>query len=410
MGLDVVHERCGGIDVHKRKVVVCAMVPDQNEVRTFATMTSDLLEMVAWLGSLGIRDVAMESTGVYWKPVYNILEMHDFRPVLGNARKMRRVPGRKTDVKDAEWIAELHRLGLVEASNVPSRDQRELRELTRYRRSLVRERTRENQRLQKVLEGANIKLASVASDVLGKSGREMLRALICGEDSVESIANLARGRLREKRLELIRALEGVMGSHQKFLLKQQLSHIEDLEDRIEAVDQEVSLRLHPFDELITRLDEVPGFGRRGVEEILAEIGTDMTPYPSESHLASWAKICPGSHETGGKQLGGPTGKGNPWLKATLIEAAKAASRTRASFFHAKRNRLVKRMGANKANVAIAHTLLRLIYRMIKTGVTYREAGSDFYDERGRETIQRHLVKRLKKLDFHVEITDLREAA
>lgn len=410
MGLRVVHERCAGIDVHKRQVVVCVLTPEQSEVRTYWTLTGDLLRMVQWLWSLGVKDVAMESTGVYWKPVYNVLEAHGLRPVLGNARQMRRVPGRKTDVKDAEWIAELHRLGLVQASNVPSREQRELRELTRYRRSLVQERSRESQRLQKVLEGANVKLASVASDVLGASGRDMLQALIKGEEDVESIADLARGRLREKRAELMAALEGLLGPHQRFLLREQLSHIEDLERRIAALDQEVSDRLRPFDELIDRLDEVPGLGRRTLEDILSEIGTDMSRYPSESHLASWAKLCPGSHETGGKQLRGPTGKGNPWLRSALTEAAKSAGRTRNSFFHAKRGRLVKRMGANKADVAIAHTLLRLIYRMIQTGATYQELGADYYEERGRDAIKRHLLKRLEKLDFQVDLTDRRALA
>lgn len=410
MGLRVVHERCAGIDVHKRQVVVCVLTAEQSEVRTYGTLTGELVKMVQWLSSLGVGDVAMESTGVYWKPVYNVLEAHGLRPVLGNARQMRRVPGRKTDVKDAEWIAELHRLGLVQASNVPSREQRELRELTRYRRSLVQERSRESQRLQKVLEGANIKLASVASDVLGASGRDMLRALIHGEEDVESIAALARGRLREKRAALMAALEGLVGAHQRFLLEQQLSHIEDLERRIAALDREVSDRLRPFDDLIERLDEVPGLGRRTIEDILSEIGTDMSAYPSEGHLASWAKVCPGSHETGGKQLGGPTGKGNPWLKSALTEASKAASRTRRSFFHAKHSRLVKRMGANKASVAIAHTLLRLIYRMIKTAATYQDLGADYYDERGRDAIKRHLLKRLEKLDFGVELTDRRALA
>jgi len=410
MGLRVVHERCAGIDIHKRTVVVCAIVPGQREVRSFATMTADLLEMVEWLSSLAIRDVAMESTGVYWKPVYNVLEAAEFRPVLGNARQMRRVPGRKTDVKDAEWIAELHRHGLVAASNVPSRDQRELRELVRYRRSLVQDRSREALRLQKVLEGANIKLASVASDVLGKSGREMLRDLIAGEENLEAIADRARGRLREKRQDLIRALEGVIGPHQRFVLDQQLSHIEQIERRIEALDEEVAKRLGPFDEAIERLDAIPGLGRRSIEDVLAEIGTDMTRYPNEAHLASWARICPGSHESGGKQLGASIGKGNRWLRSALVEAAKSASRTKRSFFHARYRRLAQRLGANKATVAIAHSLLRVIYNMLKSGATYRELGADYYDERGREAITSHLIKRLKKLDYDVEVTDRRTAA
>lgn len=410
MALRVVHKRCAGIDVHKKRVVVCALWPGHSETRTFGTMTRDLLAMVDWLQSLGVQDVAMESTGVYWKPVYNVLELRGMRAVLGNARKMRRVPGRKTDVKDAEWIAELHHLGLVEPSNVPNREQRELRELTRYRRSLIQERTREAQRLQKTLEGANIKLSSVASDVLGKSGREMLRALISGEEDLETIAGLARGRLREKHQELIQALEGVLGDHQTFLLEQQLSHIEDLERRIEALSEEVSERLNPFDDLIERLDDVPGLARRGIEDILAEIGTDMSPYPSESHLASWAKICPGSYETGGKQLSGAMGKGNPWLKSSLTEAAKSATRKRGSFFEAKYQRMVRRMGSKKANMAIAHTLLRVIYQMLNTGASYRELGGSYYDERGREAIKRHLLKRLEKLDFEVEISDRRHSA
>ena len=410
MGLRVVHERVAGADVHKNDIVVCVVTEAGREVRTFGTMTEDLLAMVEWLELQQVADIAMESTGVYWKPVFNVLEAAGMHPVLGNARQLRRVPGRKTDVKDAEWIAELHRHGLVPASYVPAREQRELRELVRYRRSLVQERTREAARVQKILEGANIKLGSVAADILGVSGRAMLRQLVAGEVDVEAIADLAKGKLRDKREALIRSLRGVMGTHQRFLLAEQLAHVEELEARLRRVDAEVGQRLAPFAEALDRLDAVPGLGLRSIQDVVAEIGLDMRRFPTDRHLASWARICPGSNESAGKQRGAPTGRGNKWLYGALNEAAKAAGRTRNTFLGAMYRRLSARIGSKKATVAVAHAILRIIYFMLRDATAFNELGHSFHDERSRNAMRRSLQKRLERLDFQVLLTDRRAVA
>lgn len=410
MALRVVHERAAGADVHKNDIVVCVITPEGREIRTFGTMTEDLLELVEWLALHQVVDIAMESTGVYWKPVWNILEAAGMRPVLGNARQLRRVPGRKTDVKDAEWIAELHRHGLVPASYVPSRDQRELRELVRYRRSLVQERTREANRVQKILEGANIKLGSVASDVLGVSGRAMLRRLVAGEQDLDAIAELAKGKLRDKKAALVRSLRGVVGVHQRFLLAEQLAHIEELETRIARVDAEVNQRLAPFAEALDRLDAIPGLALRGIQDIVAEIGLDMSRFPTDRHLASWARICPGSNESAGKQRGAKAGPGNKWLHSALNEAAKAAGRTRNTFLGAMYRRLSARIGSKKATVAVGHAILRIIYFMLRDNSAFRDLGHTFHDERSREAIRRSLQRRLQRLDFDVVVTDKRSVA
>lgn len=410
MSLEVVHVRVAGADVHKDTIVVCTITPEGRQVRTFGAMTEDLLALVDWLESQRVSEIAMESTGVYWKPVFNILEAADIHAVLGNAKHMNRVAGRKTDVKDAEWIAELHRHGLVPASFVPDRDQRELRELVRYRRSLVQERARQTNRLQKILEGANIKLGSVASDVLGVSGRAMLRQLIKGETDVEVIAQLAKGKLRDKKDALERSLRGVVRAHQRFLLDEQLSHIEELEARLARVDKEVAQRLAPLAEALVRLDEVPGLGVRTIQDLVAEIGTDMSRFPTENHLASWARMCPGSKESAGKQRGGSIGNGNKWLRLALIEAAKAAGRSRNSFLGAMHRRLTARIGANKATVAVGHAILRIVYFMLRDGTPYNDLGANYYEERGRAGISKNLKKRLERLDFEVVLTDKRPAA
>lgn len=408
--MQVLHERVAGADVHKDTIVVCVLTPEKREIRTFGTMTPDLLALVDWLESLEIREIAMESTGVYWKPVINVLEAAGIQATLGNAKQMSRVPGRKTDVKDAEWIAQLHQHGLVQASFVPNREQRELRELVRYRRSLVQERSREANRLQKILEGANIKLGSVASDILGVSGRAVLRKLIEGERDVTALADLARGKLRDKKEALMNALQGVVGAHQRFMLAEQLAHIEEIEARLARVDQEVAQRLAPFAEEIERLDEIPGLGQRSVQDILAEIGTDMSRFPSDHHLASWARICPGSYESAGRQRGAPIGAGNNWLRTVLIEAAKSASRSRNSFFGAMHKRLRARIGGHKATVAVAHAILRVVYFMLRDHTVYQDLGPNYYEERGRKNLSKHLQRRLEKLDFEVLLTDKRPAA
>lgn len=330
--MEVVSPRCCGLDVHKKSVVAGRIVPGPNgrpqkEVQTFGTMTEDLLQLTDWLLAVGVTHVAMESTGVYWKPIYNLLEA-SFTLLLVNAQHLKAVPGRKTDVKDSEWIADLLRHGLLRASFVPDREQRELRELTRYRTALVRERTAEVNRLQKTLEGANIKLAAVASDLLGKSGREMLEALVGGTTDAAPLAQLAKGRLRAKLPQLERALTGQFGPHQRFLVAQQLAHIDYLEAAIAQVSTAIAERMRPFEEAVARLATIPGVGRRTAEVLVAEIGTTMDRFPTSGHLASWAGMAPGQHESAGKRKRGKTRKGSPWLRAILVEAAHAAGRTK----------------------------------------------------------------------------------
>ena len=409
MSMEVVRQRCAGADVHKKTVVVHVITPQARETRTFGTMTQDLLELVQWLESHGVVDVAMESTGVYWKPLYNILEVAELRPVVANARHIKAVPGRKTDVCDAEWIAQLHRHGLLPMSFIPDRGQRELRELVRYRRSLVQERAREASRIQKILEGANIKLGSVASNVLGVSGLQMLRKIIQGVDDPHELAGLARGRLRNKHDELVRALRGVIGPHQRLLLAEQLTHIEDLDQRIDRISQEVSRRMDPFAAALEALDTIPGVGIRTAEDVLAEIGTDMSRFPSHRHLASWAKICPGNNESAGKRKSGHTGYGNKWLRSALTEAAKAASRSKNTYLAAQYHHLAPRIGKNKAAIAVGHSILTIAYHLLRDGGSYQDLGPTYLDERSRESLKRTLVKRLAKLDFDITISDRRAA-
>lgn len=336
--MDVVYTRCCGIDIHKKIAVACVIVsrtkgPASKEIRTFGTMTDDLLALADWLAAEGVTHVAMESTGVYWKAPFNLLE-GQFEVLLANAQHIKTVPGRKTDVKDAEWIADLLRHGLLRASFVPDRPQRELRELTRYRTALVRERASEANRLQKTLEGANIKLGDVATNVLGRSAREMLEGLVAGRADPGTLAQFARGRMREKIPQLERALAGHFAAHQRFMVAQQLAHIDYLDDAIQHVSAEVAQRLAPFEPILERLDGIPGVGRRTAEILLAEIGTDMSRFPSAGHLASWAGMCPGHHESAGKQHIGKTRKGNPWLRSALIEAAAAAGKTKDTYLAA----------------------------------------------------------------------------
>jgi len=309
--MQVVHERCCGLDVHKRTVVACVLTPQKRETRTFGTMTADLAMLVEWLLDRQVTHVAMESTGVYWEPVYNLLETVDLTLLVVNAQHIKTVPGRKTDVKDAEWIADLLRHGLVRASYIPSREQRELRELVRYRRTVLQLRAQLANRIQKVLEGANIKLGDVANDVLGVSGRAMLEAIAAGTDDPSILASLARGSLQKKRPALERALTGLIGPHQRVLLKSLLRQVEFFDAEIAELNQEVANRLHGLEQALDRLDTIPGVGRRCAEEILAEIGPDMDRFPSAAHIASWAKVCPGNNESAGKRMSGRTGSGDP---------------------------------------------------------------------------------------------------
>ena len=407
--MEVVYARCCGLDIHKRSVVACVIVPDaagkpKRTIRRYSTMTDDLLRLGDRLASEGVTHVALESTGVYWKPVYNLLEGR-FALLLVNAQHLKAVPGRKTDVCDAAWLAELLRHGLLEGSFVPDRAQRELRELTRYRTSLIRERAREANRVQATLEGANIKLAAVASDVLGASGRAMLAALIAGATAADApaVADLAQRRLRAKLPALERALAGRMGAHQRFLLARQLAHIDVLDAQIARLDAEVAARLRPFEAELARLDGIPGIGRRTAEVILAEIGTDLRRFPTAQHLASWAGMAPGNKESAGKRLSGRTRKGNRWLRAALVEAAHGAARTKGTYLAAQYRRLAARRGAKRAAVAVGHSLLVIAYHLLREQTTYRDLGSTYFDARDREAVARRAVGRLQALGFTVTI-------
>jgi transposase len=404
--MDVLYTRCCGIDIHKKTAVACVILsdtdgPPRKHIRTFGTMTDGLLALADWLTSQAVTHVAMESTGVYWKAPYNLLE-GQFEVLLANARHIQAVPGRKTDVQDAEWIADLLRHGLLQASYVPDRPQRELRELTRYRTSLVRERATETNRLQKTLEGANIKLGDVASNILGKSARQMLEGLVAGTDPL-SLAQVARGRLREKIPQLERALTGRVAAHQRFLLAQQLAHIDYLDEAIERVNAEVAERLAPFAASLERLDAIPGIARRTAEIVLAEIGTDVRRFPTAGHLASWAGLCPGHHQSAGKQTRGTTRAGNPWLRAALIEAAQAAAHTQSSYLASQYQRLARRRGAKKAAVAVAHSIIVVVWHLLAHAGVYVDLGSTHFDERDRAYTKRSLVRRLEQLGFSVAL-------
>mgnify|MGYP001254850004 CR=1 FL=1 len=400
--MEVLHEWCCGLDVHKKTVVACVMTPAGRETRTFPTMTKNLLMLADWLAEHRVTHVAMESTGVYWQPVYNLLE-EDFSLLVVNAQHIKAVPGRKTDVKDAEWIADLLRHGLVRASFIPDRSHRELRELLRYRRNLIRQRSQVVSRIQKVLEGANIKLSSVASDVVGVSGRAMLEAMIGGSEDLQAMADLAKGSLRKKRASLEEALNGRVGQHLQMMLDSQLRHLDFLDGEIEGLNAEVASRMSPFEDAIERLDEIPGVGLRTIEDVLAEIGTDMTRFPTSKHLSSWAKICPGNNESGGKRKSGRSGKGNPWLKAALVQASWAAVAKKGTYFRAQYHRLASRLGSKRAILAVAHSMLITIYFMLRDGTSYRELGDNYFDERRRQATIRRAAQRIERLGYKVTL-------
>jgi transposase len=403
--VDTLYPRCAGIDVHKNNVVVCVRCWDRlgkvsEEIRTFATMTAELLNLSDWLAEQGVTHVAMESTGVYWKPVFNVLE-GSAEVILVNAEHIKKVPGRKTDVKDCQWIAQLLQHGLLKASFVPPAPIRELRDLTRQRTQLIQERTAAVNRIQKVLEDANIKLAGVATDVLGVSGRDMLEALIAGETDSVKLAELARKRLREKIPALRLALEGRVTDHHRFLLRMHLDHITHLEELIGRLSNRIEDALTPFAQAQERLQTIPGVSQRVAETVMAEIGPKMEQFPSADHLASWAGMCPGNNESAGKRRSGRATKGNRWLKRILVQAAWAASHTKGTYLAAQYRRLAKRRGCKRALVAVGHTLLVIIYHVLKRGTTYVELGADFLERLEPTRLTRQLVKRLEALGHKV---------
>jgi transposase len=406
--MQVIHERCCGLDVHKKTIVACLLITSadgrvQKQTRSFSTMTSSLLALVDWLDSWQVSHVAMESTGVYWRPAFNLLE-EGHTVLLVNAQHMKAVPGHKTDVKDAEWLADLLRHGLLKASFLPPQPIRELRELTRYRKSLVQERAQEVNRLHKVLETANIKLASVATDVLGKSGRDMLEALVQGTTDAEVLADLARGTLRKKIPQLQTALEGRLYAHHRLLLGHLLAHIDFLEATLAQLQRAIEEYLHPFEEAMDLVQSIPGIQATAAATILAEIGVDMSRFPSHKHLASWAGVCPGNKQSGGKRLSGKTTPGNPYLRAVLAEVVWAIAHTKNNYLSAQFHRLARRLGKKRAVVAVSHSVLVIIYHVLRTKQPYTDLGADYFEKLDTTRLQQHHIRRLEQLGYQVTLT------
>jgi transposase len=412
--MNVLYERCCGVDVHKRSIVACLIVHGtdggpRKELRRFGTMTADIRLLKTWLGENGCTHVAMESTGVYWKPIYNLLE-DAFTLFVVNARDMRAVPGRKTDIHDAEWIADLLRHGLLKASLIPTSAERHLRDLTRHRTTLIQDRTRCVNRIEKLLEDANIKLTSVVSDILGVSSRSMLRAMVGGEKQSSTLADFALGRLRGKREQLMGALEGEMTSHHCFLLEQLLDQIEFLETKIDSVSGALEEHLRPFEEDLALLDSIPGVGRRHAEVFMAEFGMLVESFPTHRHLSSWARMCPSQNESAGKHRTGKTQPGNRWLRSALVEAAHTAARCRRCYLSAQYGRIAARRGKKRAAMAVGHSILVIAYHVLKNRTPFMDLGSQYFDERDRKGVEKRLVKRLEHLGYNVELTPLPVAA
>jgi transposase len=408
--MEVIVACCAGLDVHQASVVACVNSTGQGgrshkEVRTFGTMRDDLIALRDWLKGSGVTLVAMESTGVYWKPVYAALE-DDFETIVVNARHIKNVPGRKTDVKDCAWISDLTRHGLIRPGFVPPREIRDPRELSRYRRKVAQLQAGERNRLIKVLETAGIKLAGVASDVFGVSGRAMIRALIEGEDTPEAMAALARGKLRGKRADLTRALDVPLQPHQRFMLRTQLARIEQAEADLDRIDAMLSEMLAPYDHYMGLLMSIPGVEWINAVTIIAEIGIDMSAFASPAHLASWAGLCPGNNESAGKNRSGKSRKGNVFLKTALVTAAITGSRRRGGTYLAEKyRRLTARRGKMRAAVAVAHKILVSVWHMLSDGTFYQDLGAGFLDRLDRERTAKHLVRRLATMGFEVQLQD-----
>jgi transposase len=450
--MDIIYAACAGLDVHKKTVVACCLITTadgtlRKEIRTFGTMTADLLALSDWLLSQGVTHLAMESTGEFWKPIYNLLEAA-FTILVVNAQHIKNVPGRKTDVKDAEWIATLLRHGLLRGSFIPPLPQRDLRDLTRQRTTLVRERAAVINRLQKVLEWANLKLAAVASNVVGVSARAMLEAIVAGQGDVTALADLARGRMRSKRAELERALTGHVRDHHRFLLVEHLGHIDYLDDAIDRFDQQIAAHIAAqvaptplgtdaderagevgpgaavpealpsptqqpplsWDEAVALIDTVPGIARTSAELVLAEIGSDMTRFRDADQLASWARVCPGNHESAGRRYSGATGKGNLWLKSGLVQAAHAAVKQKDTDLAAVYRRLVARRGVKRAIIAVAHRMVIAIYHILSKREPYRELGGNYLNERSKERLVNRMCHRIEAMGYTVSLEPTRRAA
>lgn len=406
--MEPIVERCCGLDVHQATVVACVLVGGahqraRKEVRTFGTKTRELMALRDWLRERGCTHVGMEATGIYWKPVYAVLE-DNFEIIVGNAHHIKNVPGRKTDVRDSEWIADLVRHGLIARSFVPPKPIRELRDLLRYRRKLVESRTAERNRLHKLLESANIKLATVASDIFGVSGMAMLKALVRGDATPEQMAQLAKKRLRRKLADLELALEGKVEEHHRFVLEMQLDRLEQVDAHIAKLDERIDAKLVPYREQHTRLAKIPGVDRVLGAVVIAEIGTDMSVFKSPAHLAAWAGVSPGNNESAGKRKRSAARKGNVHLMTALVEAAHGASRKKDSYLKDKFFRLKARRGYLRAAVAIAHKILKAVYAMLSTGAEYHDLGSAYLDAVDVQRVKGNLVRRLERLGFDVAIS------
>ena len=431
--MHVIYPCCAGLDVHKKTVVACRMKaegskPNRREVKTFSTMTRQLLALSDWLSKWGCTHVAMESTGEYWKPIFNVLEAN-FEVLLVNAQHVKQVPGRKTDVRDAEWLAGLLQHGLLKASFIPPALQRDLRDLTRYRTTLVQERTRVINRVQKALEGANIKLSSVASDTLGVSGRAILKGLIQGQEDPAVLAGLAKGRLRNKKADLKQALTGFFRPHHRFLLSHLLVHLDFLETQLSQLSDQIAqlieaMGVPPKDpqppsggspkpaqapkllpnQAMALWDTIPGVNQTVAEVMVAEMGVDMGRFPTHRHLASWVGLAPGNHESAGKRQSGRTTKGNPALRLALVQAAWAASRTKDTYLSALYRRLAARRGKKRALVAVAHSILTAAYHMACHTQPYQDLGSNYFDQRKKHDVVSRLSHRLEKLGYNVALT------
>ena len=412
--MDVVYQRCCGLDVHQKTVVACVVVSEgrgkkRKEVRTFSTVTKELEGLSGWLEERNVTHVAMEATGVYWKPVWNVLD-GQFELLLANVRHIKAVPGRKTDVKDCEWIADLLQHGLLRGSFVPPQEIQDLRELTRYRTQVTQERTAVTNRIQKVLEGANIKLASVASDVLGASGRKMLEALIDGQKDAEQLADMAQRRMRSKIPELRLALQGNVREHHQILLRSLMEHWKFLEGQIASLDEKIETSMVPFEGPANLWQTVPGISKLTAWNLVAEIGVNMDQFPSAQHLASWAGLCPGNNESAGKRLSGRARHGNLWLKRIACQAAWAASHSKRTYCSAQYRRLAGRRGKKRAIIAVAHTLLVAGYSMLKNSCPYQDLGENYFDRINRQNRQRYHVNRLRQLGFIVKLEAVEHAA
>jgi len=404
---EAVLENCCGLDVHKDTVTACLLVGALNEqpkelLRTFATTTKVLLELRDWLEANGCTHVAVESTGVYWRPVFHILE-DAVTVLLVNPYHMKQIPGRKTDLKDAQWIARLLRWGLLKPSLIPPKPIRELRDLCRYRKKLTEQESAEKNRIQKVLEDSNIKLASVASDVFGVSGRAMLEALLQGEMTPQETANLAQKKMRSKIPQLTEALDGYVSEHHRFLIRMQLEHLKYLEQAIDQIQLRIDEKLKPYQHQIDLICTTPGIDTKSAQHIFVEMGGDVKLFPSEGHLASWVGICPGNNESAGKRMSGHVTKGNRWLKAIIVQTAHAASHTQGTYLKAFYHRVAARRGKKRAVVAVAHKQTRIIYHELWDDKPYQELGENFFDLLNQKSLQNRLVRRLQGLGYHVEL-------